>query len=160
MKNTFNKLAIVAALSAATSVAFADSANVQADVTIGDDLSLTQGQALSFGTIIPNGANDTVSIGPTGTVTAGDTTALGSPQAGQFTISGTNGATVNINYQAPGTFNLTNGGSTITFTPTALPGTCTVGSTCTDLKVYGSIVVGTGNTSGLHQGNVTIEFTH
>lgn len=148
--------AAVAALGLASGPASATSATGNASATILQQISVTPGTAMAFGTIAPAAAGGTVVLTAAGTIPAVAGFAFaGSPTAGTFTVSGASGQPVNITFSSGNS--LTGPGTAMplgSFTTSGAP--ATFGAASFTLNVGASLTVNPNQTAGSYSGTYTV----
>lgn|GEM_PF-3422260 len=161
MKNTFTKLAVVAALSITTSAVFAATGNVSASATVGTAATFTPGATLNFGTVIRPTSGSETAILSQGNNMSGTATTTGNSSVGTFTIGGANAAVVDLSFSGGPTYTLSGqNGSQITLTPTLELSQCTIGTDCDAVIVHGQVAVASDDDLSAHTGNVVIDYTY
>ena len=144
------------ALGLASGPASATSATGNATATILQQITITPGTAMAFGTIAPAAAGGAVVLTAAGTIPAVAGFAFaGSPAAGTFTVSGASGQPVNVTFSSGNT--LTGPGTAMplgSFTSSGAP--ATFGASSFTLNVGATLTVNPNQTAGSYAGTYTV----
>lgn len=146
----------VVALGLASGPASATSATGNASATILQQISVTPGTAMAFGSIAPAAAGGAVVLQPNGTIPAVAGFAFGgSPSGGTFTVSGASGQPVNITFSSGDS--LTGPGAAMplgSYTTSGAP--ATFGASAFTLNVGATLTVNANQTAGSYTGTYTV----
>ncbi|WP_438728481.1 DUF4402 domain-containing protein [Parasphingorhabdus sp. DH2-15] len=151
-------VAVVAALS--STGAYAQSATADATATILEEVVVTAGDDLAFGTIVVGATGDDVSIAADGTFNCGaNLTCTGTNSAASFSVSGTGGETVSVTVD--GSVTLQDGANSMTASLTGSDTSLTLdGTGAASFTVGGVLTVADNQASGDYSGqfDVTVDY--
>lgn len=151
-------VAIVAALS--STGAYAQSATADASATILEEITVTAGDDLAFGTIVVGATGDDVTIDADGSFTCGaNLTCTGTNSAASFDVTGTAGEVVTVAVDASVT--LVSGTDEMTASLTGSDSTLTLDTAGeAGFTVGGVLTVGDNQPSGDYAGqfDVTVDY--
>jgi len=151
-------VAAVAALS--STGAYAQSATADATATILEEVTVTAGDDLAFGTIVVGATGDDVTIASDGTFTCGtNLTCTGTNSAASFDVAGT--ATEVVTVSVDGTVSLTSGLNSMSASLSSSDATLTLDAGGdASFTVGGVLTVGDNQPSGDYSGqfDVTVDY--